>query len=96
MSVCSHCNSKISFMSVLNTPNPLRLKCTSCKSAIYIDKLSGGIAALIIIALSVFILVSFYGVDNYFFTVLIPVGLTAEFIYFMLIKTGLVKIKNNI
>jgi uncharacterized protein (DUF983 family) len=94
MSKCSNCNTSISFMSVLNTMNPLKVKCSNCKEPVQMDKVSGGIAVFIILAITVPVLVMFYGSENYWLQVVLPVVAAAEVGYFALIKFGVVKIKS--
>ncbi len=53
MSKCSNCDTNISFMSVLNTMHPLKVKCSNCKEPVLIDKTSGGIAVFLILAVTV-------------------------------------------
>lgn len=95
MSKCNNCNAPISFMSVLNTPNPFKIKCSTCKEAIHIDKKSGGIAVLVILALLIPTLVTFYGTANYWVQVVFPVVAAAEVGYFILLKKCIVKLKNK-
>ncbi|MBB1309972.1 hypothetical protein H5162_11100 [Pseudoalteromonas sp. SR41-8] len=93
MSKCNNCSASISFMAVLNTMNPLKVKCSNCKEPVRIDKVSGGIAALIISSIAVTILAMFYGSPNYWLKIVLPVVVAAEIGYFGLIKFGIVKIK---
>ncbi len=93
MSQCSHCLTNVSFMAVLNTINPFKLKCSKCKTAIRIDKVSGSIAVVAILAIMLPAMYFFKGTESYFLKVLLPVALAAEFAYFALIKYGVVKIK---
>ena len=57
MSKCSQCNTAISFMSVLNTVNPLKVKCTNCKEPVHFDKTTGLIAVFVILAIIIPILI---------------------------------------
>lgn len=93
MSKCSKCGTNISFMSVLNTMNPLKVKCSGCKKSIIIDKVSGSIAVFFTLAIIIPILVLFYGSDNYWVKIVLPVVAAAEVVYFVLIKFGVVKVK---
>lgn len=94
MSKCSKCGTSISFMSVLNTPNPLKLKCSGCKEPIHIDRISGAIAVLVILAVIIPALANYYGTENYWLMVVLPIVAAAEVVYFLLIKFGIVKIKD--
>lgn len=94
MSKCNKCETNISFMSVLNTPNPLKIKCSSCREAIHIDKVSGGIAVVLILAIAASVLIPSYGSENYWLKILLPVLVVTEVVYFSLIKFSIVKIKN--
>ncbi|GAA6134469.1 hypothetical protein NBRC116188_12580 [Oceaniserpentilla sp. 4NH20-0058] len=94
MSKCSKCDTNISFMSVLNTPNPLKVKCSGCKEPIHMDKVTGGIAVLIILAITIPVLINFYGSENYWLMIVLPVVAVAEVTYFLLIKFGMVKTKD--
>ena len=95
MSKCSQCNTAISFMSVLNTVNPFKVKCSNCKEPVHIDKKSGGIAVFIIFAIITPILIIFYGSAGYWLKVMFPVIAVAEIGYFLLIKKGIVKLHNK-
>lgn len=64
MSKCGKCDSDISFMSVLNTPNPFKLKCGNCKAPISLSLVSAGIVAGIILAVISTILIYFYGSEG--------------------------------
>ncbi len=93
MSQCSHCLTNVSFMAVLNTINPFKLKCSKCKAPVRIDKVSGSIVVVIILAIMVPVMYFLKDTESYFLQVLLPVALAAEFAYFALIKYGVVKIK---
>ncbi|TQF67607.1 hypothetical protein [Pseudoalteromonas luteoviolacea] len=95
MSKCSKCEADITFMSVLNSPNPLRLKCSNCKESIKIHTVTGGIAVAIIFALIGIVLYAFYGIEGFWLKVVLPVILVSEVGYFLLIKLGVVKISSN-
>lgn len=95
MSKCNQCGTSVSFVSVLNTVNPFKVKCSKCKEPIRIDKKSGGIAVSIILAIMVPILFVFYGSENYWLQVMLPVVMAAEIGYFLLIKKGIVKLHNK-
>ncbi|MCO7190423.1 MULTISPECIES: hypothetical protein [unclassified Pseudoalteromonas] len=93
MSKCGKCDSDISFMSVLNTPNPFKLKCSSCKAPISLSLVSAGIVASIILAVISAILIYFYGSEGYWIKVVLPTVLAAEGLYFAAIRMELVKVK---
>lgn len=93
MSKCGKCDSDISFMSVLNTPNPFKLKCGSCKAPIALSLVSAGPVAGILLAVISAILWFFYGSEGYWVKVVLPTVLAAEGLYFAAIRLGLVKVK---
>lgn len=93
MSKCSQCDTNISFMSVLNTINPFKVKCSGCKKPIYIDKVTGGVAILLLLVITTPFLVLFYGADNYWLYTVLPIFVASEVIYFTLIKFNIVKLK---
>ncbi|OCQ22180.1 hypothetical protein A7985_10355 [Pseudoalteromonas luteoviolacea] len=92
MSKCSKCDANITFMSVLNSPNPLRLKCSNCKEGIKIHGVTGWVAVAIIFALIGLILYAFYGIEGYWLKVVLPLIVVSEVVYFLLIKLGIVKV----
>jgi len=81
-------------MSALNTTNPLKIKCSNCKEPIVIDKVSGGIALFLILAITFPVLIFFHGSENYWLQTVLPVVVAGEIIYFALIKLSIVKIKS--
>lgn len=95
MSKCKQCGTNISFMSVLNTINPFKVKCSNCKAPIYLDKKSAGIALLIIFPIMLFFIHSYYGTADFWVKVMLPVVAIAEVSYFLLIKKGIVKLHHK-
>lgn len=80
-------------MSVFNTINPFKIKCSGCKEAVHIDKVSGGIAVLFLFAIITPVLILFYGSERYLLQIALPAAAVAEVIYFTLIKFNIVKLK---
>ncbi|WP_370980283.1 hypothetical protein [Agaribacterium sp. ZY112] len=95
MSKCHHCGADVSFMALLRTPNPLKFKCDSCKEDVHVDKRSGLIAVVAILAVIIPPLIMLYGTEHYLLSVVAPIAIAAEVFYFLLIKYGLVKLKNE-
>ena len=92
MSKCNQCSTAINFMSVLNTINPLKIKCSSCKEPILLQKKSALTAVILICAVIFPILTVFYNSPNYWVYIVLPTILGAELVYFLTIKFGIVKV----
>ena len=79
-------------MSVLNTLNPIKLKCTSCKSSIHLEKISAFLSAAILLIFAFVVIGQYYGSPGFLIKVLLPTALAIEVIYFLLIRFSIIKI----
>lgn len=94
MSNCPSCSKKLSFLNLLKSSNPMRIKCSGCKEKITIKGFHAIIAALIVVPLSLVALTigaQATGSGGAGLVVALLFGIVAEFIFYKLVLSGTVK-----